>query len=618
MRRASFVLVLSLLSACDKDGDGVVPPDIEGNQLDFGFFDEPGNQPTFGQTVSQTSAPPPISGGTLLMLKDGRTAIAADPDRDRVFVVNLDTAISAEVVLQDGDEPGRSVEDGSGHVHVVLRRGAAVLDLDPTTGTILGRRNVCPAPRGIAYQATGDLLHVACAGGELVSLPAAGGDITRSFMLERDLRDVVVVNDQLRVSKFRSAEVLIVNSIGQIADRLTPAQFNGSFSSFAPAIAWRTLALPTGELIMVHQRGNSSGVETTQGGYGGQGPCDGIVQGTVSLLVPGQTPTAGSAVDQAVLPVDVAISPDASTVAMLAAGNSHIPGMPLVFEMAVSDLRRDENGDCMQDQNTINGNITSSGEPVAIAYTAKGSVVVQSREPAQLQIYDTLISVPVTISLSNTSRADTGHAIFHSNSGASVACASCHAEGGEDGRTWTFISNGFSSDEVSAEDGPRRTQSLRGGILGTEPFHWEGDQKNLGMLMQQVFVGRMSGPNVADDQLHALSSWIDSIPLIPNSPPADTAAVARGQALFEDSSIGCTGCHSGAKLTDNISVDVGTGSAFQVPSLRGVGYRSPFMHDGCATTLTDRFGGCGGTNHGNTASLTSNNIADLVSYLQTL
>ena len=58
----------------------------------------------------------------------------------------------------------------------------------------------------------------------------------------------------------------------------------------------------------------------------------------------------------------------------------------------------------------------------------------------------------VTITLSTISRKDTGHLVFHSNAGGSLACASCHAEGNDDGRIWNFTCQG-----------PRRTQSLQAG-----------------------------------------------------------------------------------------------------------------------------------------------------------
>src|SRR5437870_7650387 len=41
-------------------------------------------QSRFGPTVRQAVPPPPISGGTLLVTRDGKTAVVADPDRDQV------------------------------------------------------------------------------------------------------------------------------------------------------------------------------------------------------------------------------------------------------------------------------------------------------------------------------------------------------------------------------------------------------------------------------------------------------------------------------------------------------------------------------------------------------
>jgi cytochrome c peroxidase len=81
----------------------------------------------------------------------------------------------------------------------------------------------------------------------------------------------------------------------------------------------------------------------------------------------------------------------------------------------------------------------------------------------------------------------------------------------------------------------------------------------------------------------------------------------------------CGTCHSGAALTNNATVDVGTGEAFQVPSLVGIGYRAPFIHTGCAETLRDRFDPeCGGAAHGDLAGLTDADLDDLVAYLETL
>ena len=591
-------------------------------------------QPTFGQTVSQAAAPPALSGGTLLILSDGKTAVASDPDRDQVYVIDLSARkLRSTIALTAGDEPGRLVADANGHVHLSLRRGGAIVDIDPIAGTLLGRRVVCPAPRGIAYEAATDLLHVACTGGELISLPAAGGSPTRTVMLEQDLRDVLIQGDHLVVSKFREATLLILNADGTIASRETPQPFvqqavaeplndteepasscgstgraattphsNVSPVTFTPAIAWRAITSPTGDVVMVHQRGATTPVQVTTGGYGGFGECAGIVHATVTTF--GSTPTvAAAALAQVVLPLDIAISPDGTEMAILSAGNAHGTGSQLI-QTPIDDTSSPQ-------QCTFGNPRQVDGEVIALAYHGD-TLIVQSREPAQLQIIavdgnSTPDESDTIIRLSTLTRADTGHAIFHSNSGAGIACASCHAEGGEDGRVWNFVGTGN-----------RRTQSLRGGIMGTEPFHWDGEEANLDAIMTDVFQGRMSGPPLATDQTQALSGWLNAIPLLPNEAPVDPDAVTRGQALFQSAEVGCAGCHSGAKLTDNVTIDVGTGGAFQVPSLRGLKFRAPYIHSGCATTLADRFGTCGGANHGQTSQLTAAQKQDLITYLETL
>src|SRR4029078_6684476 len=96
-------------------------------------------------------------------------------DRDQVYIVDLTTkTVRSTVVLNPGDEPGRVVADAAGRAHVALRHGGALVSIDTTTGEILQRRAVCAAPRGAAYDSASDLVHLACAGRELVSLPAAG------------------------------------------------------------------------------------------------------------------------------------------------------------------------------------------------------------------------------------------------------------------------------------------------------------------------------------------------------------------------------------------------------------------------------------------------------------
>jgi cytochrome c peroxidase len=291
----------------------------------------------------------------------------------------------------------------------------------------------------------------------------------------------------------------------------------------------------------------------------------------------------------------VAISPDGHTLALAAVGNSWMQIKSSVVTVPVAQLGGVT--DCLQP-----APVWVVGEATAVAYAPGGKLLVQTRQPARLYIDGTPMDLAVD------SREDTGHAVFHSNAGSGIACASCHAEGGDDGRVWHF------------DIGPRRTQVIRGGILGTEPFHWGGEMLDFDTLFGHVYIERMGGQMLAQDKRDAVKQWVNALPALPAPPAADPSAVQRGDAIFHDpNGPGCAGCHAGALLTNNATLDVGTGMPVQVPSLRGVGYRAPFLHDGCAPTLRDRFGACGGGDrHGLTSTLTAAEIDDLVAYLESL
>ena len=631
---SAAVFGFAILAGCASDpartrpqadaGTGEMPPDetggqglftrcVDGAPVVFGSSMETGGiSPDIPDPVVRSTSPPPaLSGGTLLALADGTMVALSDPERDRIYIVDLTAGTVLTVALPPGDEPGRLAEDASSRVHVVLRRGGAVATLDPATGTLTSRRDVCTAPRGIAYQQGTDELHVACAGGELVSLPAGGGAATRTLKLERDLRDVVVRSDgALLVSTFRKAEVLVLGTDGKLSTRLAPgsgrlaAPLRGPLLR-TPSVAWRMVPFDSsaGSVLLLHQTGVADVVDLAPGGYAGSRDCGGIVQPGLSILAPGApTPAVASGLGALSLAIDVALSPDHQKVALAVAGNSARQG-PTLIETGLDSALPPVPVACGSPANDLEN--PPPGQVVAVGYGPTGVLFAQTREPAALWRSDS----GATISLATDSRADTGHALFHANASGGVACASCHPEGGEDGRVWSFICSG-----------PRRTQSLRGGIGPTAPFHWDGSEVDFPFLLDDVFSGRMAGPLLTDDQKGALLSWVDAIPAMPATDGLDAGAEARGRALFDDPKIACAGCHSGALFTNNATVDVGTGRPFQVPSLRGVVWRAPYMHDGCAPTLSARFAAScgGGDQHGVTSKLTAAQLADLGAYLQSL
>jgi mono/diheme cytochrome c family protein len=582
---------------------------------------EPG-VPFTEAAVVANPPPPPLSGGTLAVLSHGHLAAVSDPDRDQIVVVDLDQVkLLQQVSLQKGDEPGRLAEDGAGHVHVALRGAGAIVTLDPITGTLLERRSVCTHPRGVAYEAARDLIHVACVGGQLVSLPAAGGDPTRQLTLASDLRDVVVDGDHLLVSRFRSAELLVVDVDGRIATPLLPPRStlapatnrtpSGSVDGepFAPAVAWRMIAAPGGGAIVTFQEEQTSSVQPVAGGYGSR--CGSIVRTGVSMLRADRTSWTVLSLPT-VLPVDVTITPSGSVEVISAstAPSDSVLGTtsPIVSFTPPPTDEPVDTGECSNfPGSNVNLNADNAlgqfrGQLVAIGYDARGRRVVQTREPNLLVVGDQAVSLP------GESRLDTGYEIFHLATSGGLACASCHPEGREDGHLWTF-----------AGIGARRTQSIGGGILGTEPFHWNGDMHDFPTLAHEVLVNRMSGPVLATSHVEALAGWIDRIPPMKPDVVVDRASVDHGRALFQDPTVGCATCHAGSKLTNNQSVTVGTGGTFQVPSLVGVAWRAPYLHSGCAPTLEARFDECGGGElHGHTSQLGTTDRADLVAFLKSL
>jgi hypothetical protein len=577
--------------------------------------------PLFGDAVRQAPAAP-VSGGTLLVTADGTTAVAADADRDAVFLVDLPTRSVRVVSTTPGEQLGRVVEGAPGTVFVAARQGGAVLLLDLATSSIRSRIPVCNAPAGMAYDAAAGALHVACRSGKLVSLDAASGSVLSSVTLDTDLRDVLLIGGARYVTRFRSAEILRVDATGTVASRATPPLTTGT----TPAVAFRGVTLPNGMLLLSHQVESSSPLGTGLGAYyGGSCAGGGVVQQVMTLMsVDGTalpvatdgTTTATSTdgfsmasrtVVGAVGPIDLAVSRDGSRVAVVGTGNSwEVKGeLPNLFVDALDPSTGSPPASFAG--NACNGVATVAhhlpGEPVAVAFDATGKYVVQSREPAMLELEG-----DVFIPLAVESRFDTGFAMFYLNSGGGISCASCHPGGGDDGHTWIF-----------SDVGLRRSQALEGKVGSRTPFHWSGDLATFEDLFGEVMIKRMALPVVPpNEDVQALKTWLDTIPKLAAADDLDPLLVERGRVLFSDPNVACNTCHSGPEYTDNKLHDVGTSGTFVTPALGGVALRAPLMHDGCAPTLKDRFGLCGGTDHGATAQLAPADIDALVAFMQSL
>jgi mono/diheme cytochrome c family protein len=513
--------------------------------------------------------PPAISGGTMLVLSDDRVLLA-DADRDRVHIVSISpAAYEADVLFEAGAEPGRSVEGTNGLVHVVLRGAGDVASIDSFSGEILDRRHLCTDPRGIAFDEASARLFVACADGTLVAMPedANLGEVERQF-IEPDLRDIVIHDGALLISRMRSAEVLEVSMAGLSVTRRRSPEATANAQA---TVAWRMTKLEDGRVAMLHQFSSTDqvplsvpdeeekGDEGDSGGapYGGGFCVPPIVSPGVSTWLDLDSPST-SQLSGLTPAVDIAFGGPDEQIAIAVAGAPD--GEPDVRFGLGDDF-------CFEGSLAL----STPGQPVSVAFLPDGRLLVQSREPSALYVYSPSLIHELTIELSSKSRFDTGHDLYHVATTAQIACASCHPEGTDDGHVWQF-----------ERIGARRTQSPEVGLEGAAPFHWDGDMDDFQTLSNEVYTHRMGGAMQSDDRAAAFERWLFAAVRAPAGTEVDESLRAEGEALFVDQ--GCASCHSGSRMTNEQTVAF-RGKSSQLPSLRRVALRPPYMHDGRAEDL---------------------------------
>jgi mono/diheme cytochrome c family protein len=606
-----------------------------------------------GELRTAAKSPPPISGGTLAVDKAGTVAVVADSDRDVVYIVDVTEGGVRKVKLASGSEPGRVALDGNKTAHVALRGTGKLAHIDLTEATAT-ETAVCSHPRGVVIAAAQGRVIVSCLDGQLVQLDlTTHEEVARTTDLPSDLRDVIVGESGVEaVTRFRSAELVRLDANQKVKastqprkgqrfnDRPLPPMLVGDGGvvtvppqpttlTLSPALAWRALRAANGNVWMMHQQSQDEQVVISAGGGYGSGGCATITGGKVTELDPDGKTVRAMGVPLLGLSVDAALSANGKWLAIAAPG-AYLRSSGTLQVFATTSMQTGENpGDCQVP--THSGG--DENQTTAVAFDDNNVLYAYSREPAELQIFvepqvdtsntSTVGRFPVglfggsngqrltrkaSIALDLSSMRDTGHDLFHADVGQGIACASCHGEALDDAHVWNF--------EMI---GPRRTQNMRGGLLGTAPFHWDGDMMSINHLVDEVMTRRMGGFQVMKPFADALGGWIDRQPAL-TVPAGDAAAVARGKTLFAAAGTQCSTCHSGKNFTNNESKDVGTGGTFQVPGLLGLSLRAPYMHNGCAATLEGRFvASCGGGDkHGVTSNLSASQIGDLVAYLKTL
>lgn len=293
-------------------------------------------------------------------------------------------------------------------------------------------------------------------------------------------------------------------------------------------------------------------------------------------------------VDQPVnIPIDAVITSD-DKLYVVHAGSDDLSAITLPFQEIVAhlDLGANPNGIALSpDERRVYVNNALSGT-VSVIDTATDTII------------DTIVATTIPMN-PNLLR---GKILFNSSSTTTlskdewISCATCHFEGGADGRTWFF------------RDGVRNTPALFG-VASTLPLHWSGDLDELQDVENtirtvQAGTGLAAGdvhctpacdagpPNARRSQdLDDLALFMTTLRAPRRVAPASDAA-RRGEPLF---AVHCAGCHPAPLFTDRRKHDVGTGTGpverkgpfFDTPSLRGAFDTAPYLHDGSAATIRE-------------------------------
>ncbi|MGR4868782.1 LamG-like jellyroll fold domain-containing protein [Variovorax sp. LARHSF232] len=220
-----------------------------------------------------------------------------------------------------------------------------------------------------------------------------------------------------------------------------------------------------------------------------------------------------------------------------------------------------------------------------------------------------------------------------------MSCASCHADGGDDGMVWDFTQRG---------EGLRRTIGLQGRRgMGHGKLHWsanfdevqdfENDMRNAfggtGFLSDADFnatADPLGAPKAGKNaQLDDLAAYLTSLGKFMRSPAraADgslSVDAARGQTLF--ASANCASCHSGTTFQDGLRHDVGTiqpssgkgnnqplaGVGFDTPTLGGTWAATSLFHNGQKASVLDVIAG----GHGSASGLSAADQQALAEYVR--
>ena len=541
-------------------------------------------------------------------------ALAAD---GRLWVVNQDGAsigivdpisrtVARTIALPRGSMPfGLAFAPDRSAAYVTLEAMGKLLKLDPASGATLATLDVGPNPRHLSVTPGGDRILVS----RFISPPLPG-------------ESTVAVQTRLG-GVDKGGEVVVVDAAGFSVDRTVVLKVSDKPDNTLQGRGLPNyLAAPA-----ISPDGRSAWVPSKQ---------DNVQRGSLrdkqNLDFQNSVRAISSRIDLASFTEDVLARVDHDNSGVASAAVFHPTGAYLFVTLQTS--RQVAVIDPVQQAEIMR--FDTGRAPDGLAISADGlRLFVNDLTDRTLQVFDlsrlvnygesrvpSLGVVPTQATEKLAPQVLLGKQLFYDARDTRLArdgylsCASCHDDGGHDGRVWDMTGLG---------EGLRNTISLRGRAGNGQGFmHWsgnfdevqdfEGQIRSLaagtGLLSDAEFnTGTRSQPLGATKagssvDLDAIAAYLASLNTFAPSPAraADgslTEAAAAGKPVFAAQ---CVSCHSGAGFTDSTAGklhDIGTLktssgtrlgaplTGIDTPTLRDVGATAPYLHDGSAATIHD-------------------------------
>ncbi len=535
---------------------------------------------------------------------NGRIWVACHDD-DRVRVFDASGTALASLSTGYGSAPvGIAASPDGAAMYVALEGSGELLRFNTATQQQTGRLALGPKPRAIAVSGNGARVLV-----------------TR-FVSPRDRAEVWDVN----ASTFALTRTLVLPKLGGDDHRDSTAEGRG-VANYLAGIA----IAPDGRSAWVAaNKPNTEGGPLT-------GP-DLDQDNTVRTIVAQLDLTSNTLVRA----IDIDNSDSASAVGFSPLGDYLVVPLQGNNEAVVFDAL------VVSESTGLGGFVTRLGTglaPQAVCTDAATNRTfvnnLMSRSVSVLETDELFRQGAISVSTTSVSSAATetlsaavlaGKRIFY-NSGdrrmsaeGYISCATCHVDGGHDGRVWDFTGRG---------EGLRNTATLHGrGGTAHGNVHWsanfdeiqdfENDVRGAfggsGFLTDADFAATsapLGAPRAGRSaDLDALAAYVASLdgnnaPRSPyrNADGTMTSAGVNGEGLFNN--LGCADCHVEPRFTDSTRGaatlhDVGTLrttsgqrlggplTGIDTPTLLGVWDTAPYFHDGSAATLDDVFRVAGG------------------------